>query len=345
MKNTKEFFDPTRAIYTPPETAAYGAQFIARLKEQKLPGLSLGIPEIKDYMPPILPGELAIMIAQTSNYKSGFFHHIEENASRQLEREGREEILIHISVEEGIESQAVLLLSRESGNPGRDLARGIYQDWNRLEQAAIRIGTIPIYRIGESLARAEDMPFLTISNMVRAIKLLASGEITGKPLKIAGLFFDYLQAFPADPEAAKFLPDKQRRMQVYMDVKRLRQAARYFECPVWVAVQAREVLKGAPGRNMLIPGIYDGQESSFIAQHADRVCQGWMPKTTHPVGEMVIHKGVSFQVDENLFFFKVGKQKNNLPAGRSWKCRIDFQRNIIAPEIDFEETNDYARFR
>ena len=331
-------FSPDTAIYTPPEVSTYGLQAIEKIKENENRSLSIGISEIKDYFTPLMPGQLAAVIAQTSNYKSGFLHCIEQLAARQLERDGRtDEALIHVSVEESIEEQAFLLLARESGENAGDLARGIYQDWNRLQQAAIRIGTIPIYRIGESLARSEDFPYLTISNMIRSIKALAEGEITEKPIKIAGLFFDYLQAFPFDSEVQRTEMDKQRRLQVRQDIYYLRQAGAYFKCPVWVAVQAKQVLKSP--KDMHIPGIYDGEESSAIGQRSDRIIQLWMPKMTHSVGSIITYKDMNYTVDENLLWVKVGKQRGGLPSGKVWKCRIDFEKNMIAPEAKIGPTN------
>lgn len=327
-------FKPDRAVYSPPEVSTYGLQAIKDVKNKSKRSLSIGIPDIKEYFAPVMPGELAAVIAQTSNYKSGFLHAIEKHAAQQLEREGRKEILIHVSVEEPIEQQAFYLLARESGENAGRMARGDVQNWDALNKAAILVGTIPIYRIGESLARADDFPYLSISNMIRSIKTLADGTITGEKLTIAGLFFDYLQAFPIDNEVAnKSKMEMQRRLQIREDIYRLRQAAAYFQCPVWVAVQAKQTLGGNPNRNVMLPGIYDGEESSSIAQRSDRIIQLWMPKMTHTIGSEINIGGFDVTVTEDLFYIKVGKQRGGLPSGKTWQCRIDFNRNLIIPDV------------
>jgi len=198
-------------------------------------------------------------------------------------------------------------------------------------RAAIKIGTIPIYRIGDSLARAEDFPELYLSNMIRAIKFLRE-NLLGRKLKIAALFFDYLQAFPFDPETRR-MSDKeaQRRLQVREDIYRLRQAGAYFESPVIIAVQAKQTLPNAP-KQLMIPGIYDGEESSAIGQRSDRVIQLWLPKMNWPLGSTVDYGDFHFTVDENLLFIKVGKQRGRLPSGKTYKCRIDYQYNQILQE-------------
>jgi replicative DNA helicase len=328
-------FEPQTAIFTPPQVSAAGVAAIERMKSVASRTLSIGIPVIREYFAPMLPGQVCAVIAQTSNYKSGFLHHIEHLMAEQLQLEKRDEVLAHVSVEEGIEEQAFYEFARESGeNPG-SMARGEVQDWNRLMQAASRVGTIPIFRIGDSLARAEDAPNLYLSNMIRSLRYLQQ-DLLGKPIKFAALFFDYLQAFPIDPETKSAVHDQQRRLQVRSDIYRLRQAASYFQCPVFVAVQAKQKLDGAAGPNMLIPGIYDGEESSSIAQRCDRVISLWMPKQTHSINSTIEHKGFSFVVKENLLYVKVCKQRGGLPSGRTWRCEIDFLNNSITPDTDVQ---------
>lgn len=325
-------FKPETAVYTPPEVATYGRQAIQDVKENERRGLDIGIAEIRDYFAPVRPGQLAMLFAQTSNYKTGMLHYLETVAARQLERQGRKEIIIHVSVEENIEEQAFLLLGRELGESAGQLARGRVQDWSRLEAAAIKVGSIQIFRIGESIARADDFPNLTISNMIRSIDALRSGKVTGEKYTIAGLFFDYLQAFPFDDEIQKRgALGEQRRLQVRSDVYRLRQAAAYFNCPVWVAVQAKQSLSGVSGQ-LQIPGLYDGAEAKDISDRADRLMSIWMPKMTYPLGTEIRHNGqYLFTVEENLLMMKVLKQKPGLPSGKSWLCRINFETNEIAP--------------
>lgn len=328
---SKPPFDPKTAVYTPQQVATYGIEAIKNARNNASRGLGINIAELRDYFAPVMPGQVCAIIAQTSHYKSGFLHFIEHQAAQQLMIDGREdEILIHVSVEECVEEQAFLEFARESEEDAGKLARGICQDWDKLSAASIKVGNIPIYRIGDSLARAEDMPELYLSNMIRAIRELVTDVLDWQP-KIAGIFFDYLQAFPIDPEIKQNSADAQRRMQVRSDIFRLRQAAAYYKCPVYVAIQAKQHLDGA-SPPIMIPGIYDGEESSSIAQRCDRIISLWMPKQTQPVGTMISTGSFNFTVEENMLWVKVCKQRGGLPSGKSWLCRVDFRRNLIAPE-------------
>jgi hypothetical protein len=333
MPDKDKTFNPSNTVYTPLEVANAGLDYIKKLRDTKARSLGIGIPDIKDYFSPMQPGQVAAIIGQTSHYKSGLLHYIEHCNARQLmEEERNDESLIHVSVEEGIEEQAFLEFARHTGEDSGLIARGECQDWEKLIQATIKIGTIPIYRIGDSIARAEEMPNLYMSNIIRAIQFLVK-EFNTKP---AGIYFDYLQAFPIDPEIKNAAHDQQRRLQVRADIYRLRQASSYFNCPVWVAVQAKQKLEGAFSSDFYMPGIYDGEESSSIAQRCDRILTLWLPKMTHPQGKQIIHGFTSFTVEENLLFIRVAKQRGGLPSGRMWKCRVDFNKNIIAPETELD---------
>lgn len=328
-------FDPKDAVYKPDEVSFYGLNAIRNMVQNKHRGAKLPIADVNQYFSPVLPGQVTAIIAQTSNYKSGFMHFWERSLANQLIQDGRDdEVIIHISVEEVVEEQSFLYFARETGENAGDLARGEVQDWNRLERASVTIGTIPIYRIGDSLARAEDMPELYLSNMVKAIRSLVEGEVTSRPMKPAALFFDYLQAFPFDPDIRRAAAVDQRRLQVREDIYRLRMASAYFNCPVIVGVQAKQQLDGAPSKEFQLPGIYDGEESAAIAQRCDRIITLWMPKQTHPVNSSVRHGSLTFTVAENLIFLKIAKQRGGLPAGKTYACRIDFQKNTIATDTE-----------
>jgi len=330
---TKKVYDPLTSVYTPDESSKYAIEAIKRIRDNKRRAAKLDIALIRDYFSPVLPGQVTAIIAQTSHYKSSFMHFWERKIAHQLIEEGREdEAIIHVSVEECVEEQSFLFLANETGEEAGKMARGEVQDWNRLLAASVKIASIPIYRIGDSLARAEDMPNLYLSNMVKSIEKLIDGDVTGSPIKPAAIFFDYLQAFPFDPEIRSAELKDQRRLQIREDVYRLKKAAAYFQCPVIVGVQAKQALNKKSKGNMDIPGMYDGEESSAIAQRCDRLITLYMPAKNVSVGEYVHFAGQEIEVAENMLFVKIAKQRGGLPSGQMWLCRIDFARNEIAPD-------------
>ena len=332
-----EDFDPRSSVYTPAQVATYGLRAAQETSENAKNSIGIRIPihELEDYVAPLLPGQVMAVIAQTSNYKSGFIHWMEDVNARRLTDAGmNEHIIIHVSVEESIEEQAYLGLSVKSGVSVDEIAQGSVQDWSKLEKASAIIGSIPIYRIGESLARADDMPNLYISNMIKAIDVIVNGGLLSWKPKVAGIFFDYLQAFPLDPEYRGMDAGSRRRLQVRSDIYRLRQCAAKYRCPVVVAVQAKQTLQGAKPP-IMIPGQYDGEESSSIAQRSDRVLSLWMPKQTERVGDVIRHgNDQTFTVSENQLWIRVAKQRGRLPAGKVFPCLIDFDSNHIKLELE-----------
>jgi hypothetical protein len=318
-------------IYSPHDAAMLGYKQAQKAAEHSQFGIELDIkgtdPAIKDYFAPLLPWEICAVQAQTSNGKTYFTNWWERQIAAQLKRQGRDEIIIHVSLEESIEAMAFQDYGRILGQKPADFARGNFTDWARMQWAMSQIDGVPVWRIGDSAERPIDAPELYLSNIYRAIRELVEGKITGEPWKPAVVIVDYLQALPIDPEVRQATRDNQRRLQVAQDVFRLREMTTHLQCPVIVPLQAKQSLEGnnAP---LMIPGVYDGMETSTIATRFDRILSLWMPKTTNIVDSTVANKDgtISFTVKENQAFLKVNKQRGGLPAGRVWELRIDYEK-------------------
>lgn len=321
------------AVFTAAEKSTIGIEYIQQMQAQKHRAMPLPLKGVgnNEYFADLMPGEICAVQAQTSNYKSGFMNWWERGLAKHLVATGREnEIIIHVDTETSIQSLAIQDIARNSNHTVADLSRGNVRDWKQVIQAAGKMSGIEVYSVAHSLG-TDTMPDLYLSNIYRAIRFMVGGELLGKPLTPACIFIDYLQALPIDPEVKSGEKEMkhQRRLQVRQDVYRLRQMAAFFECPIVVGVQAKQVLTGHGGVNMQIPGTYDGEETSSIAQRFDRMLSLWLPKTTHTVGTSLTHSGISFDVTESLMWLKVNKQRGGLPAGRSWKCDIDYKTNDI----------------
>lgn len=325
-------FNPRNAVFTPAETATLGVEWVQEREVNKHRAMPLPIPQIDEYFAPLMPSEICAILAQTHNYKSGFIDMWENALAKYLKDNGREdEVIFHIDTETAIQGLAIQAISQNGHHSTYDLQMGNVNDWRDVIQAAGKIADIDIYRVASKLG-SENNPDLYLSNIYRAIQFAVNGDLLGRPLKPACIFLDYLQALPYDPDVKRVADlEARRRLQVREDVYRIRQMGDYFSCPVVVGVQAKQAMAGHGGTNMLIPGMYDGEESSSIAQRFDRQIALWMPKTSHSVGEVLTHKGLSFRVEENLIWVKVLKQRGRLPSGKAWRCYIRFSDNTIAP--------------
>jgi hypothetical protein len=323
--------DYSRNIYSPHETAMVGYKQAKRAAEHSQFGIELDIPgtvpAMKEYVPPLLPWEICAIQAQTSNGKTMFTNWWIRKIAEQLKRQKRDdEVIIHVSLEETVEAIAFQEYGRILSQKPADFARGAFTDWKKMQWAMGQIDKTPVWTIGDSSERPENAPELYLTNIYRAIKALVDGEITGSKIKPAVVIVDYLQALPIDPEVKQASREQQRRLQVAQDVFRLREMTTHLECPFIVPLQAKQELQGN-NEPYMIPGTYDGMETSAIATRFDRIFSLWMPKTTHLVGQTVFDKEKNplFRVEENQVFFKVNKQRGGMPAGMVWQLKVDYE--------------------
>lgn len=331
MPNKPNKPDYSKNIYSPHEAAMVGYKQSKRAAEHSQFGIELDIPgtnpAIKDYFAPLLPWEICAVQAQTSNGKTLFTNWWERGISEQLKRQGRlDEAIIHVSLEETIEAMAFQEYGRILNQRPADFARGAFTDWAKMQWAMGKLDQTPVWRIGDSADRPADAPELYLSNIYRAIQELVEGNITGTPIKPAVVIVDYLQALPIDPETKKASKEEQRRLQVAADVFRLREMTTHLGCPIIIPLQAKQELKGA-NEPFMIPGTYDGMETSAIATRFDRILSLWMPKTSYLIGSRTYNKKGDVFVDtrEDQAYIKVNKQRGGLPAGMVWELKIDYE--------------------
>lgn len=312
-------------IYTPHEKAMAGYNAAKRAMEFKDVGIPLRVKgsEISDYIAPLLPWEICALQGQPSNGKTMFTDFWERDAAAYLSEVGQEGDIVHVSLEESIEALAFTEYGRLLDVLPARLARGEFSDLAKLEIAMKTIDGSRMWAIGESAERAEDDTLLTVSNIGRALVAMQEGKIASAT-KIRLVTFDYLQAFPLDTEVKKNAPEAARRLQVRDDVYRLRKATIHLKAPFLVGVQAKQELKGA-NPPYEIPGLFDGEETSSIAQRFDRMISLWMPKMSKPVGTPVYRGDEKlFTVEEDMVFAKVNKQRGGLPAGKVFQLRVDY---------------------
>jgi len=330
-------------IYSPHDAALLGYEQAQKAAEHSQFGIELDVkgtnPAIKDYFAPLLPWEICAIQAQTSNGKTYFTNWWERQIAAQLKRQERDEIIIHVSLEESIEAMSFQDYGRILQQRPADFARGTFTDWAKMQWAMSELDGVPIWRIGDSATRPDDAPELYLSNIYRAIRELVEGKVTGDTWRPAVVIVDYLQALPIDPEVKQSTREHQRRLQVSQDVFRLREMTTHLKCPVIVPLQAKQTLEGN-NPPFKIPGVYDGMETSTIATRFDRVMSLWMPKTTDVIGSTLSNKEgtINFQVKEDQVFLKINKQRGGLPAGRVWELRIDFEKQEYTDVYYKEQT-------
>lgn len=328
-------------VFSPQEASARAEKKARELNQIAHRGIEFPLPEIAESYPfaPLLPGQLCVVLAQTSNYKTGFLDFWKDHAVKQLAEQKREgEVIFYISVEDTLEEQMFFELSKRTGYPVDEISTGHAENWDKVLDCTIEMGGVPVYRVCNTLDDPENVPELYMTNIVKAINY----AIKRDGVKPALFIFDYLQALPLDPTRRGYSNEHSRRLQIRSDVYEARKLSR--QAPVIMACQAKQLLSGAPGENMYIPGIYDGEESSSIAQRTDRMISLWMPaqRLASKMGFPVDHGGMSYTVRSELMFLKVTKQRGRLPAGKTWPVAINFRRNKLKVVKPDETKSDFG---
>jgi hypothetical protein len=332
MSNKGDF---SKIIFTPHEVALVGYKSAKQAAELQDVGIPLDIygSDVSNYFAPLLPWEICAVQAQTHNGKTMFSDYWERETIKHLARIGQPGDIVHVSLEESIEAMAFTEYGRLMDVIPAKLARGEFKDIAKMQIAMQEIDKSRIWRIAESATFPDDelasiggQPSeMTLSNIYRALYAMQEGEIASKT-KIRLITVDYLQGLPIDSEVKNTALDAQRRLQVRSDVYRLRKMTVKLSAPIIVAVQAKQKLDGANPPYM-IPGMYDGEETSSIAQRFDRIISLWMPKTTNPVGTSITSNGEHlFTVAEDQVFLKVTKQRGGLPSGKVFELKVDYNK-------------------
>lgn len=319
-------------IYTPHEVGMAGYNAAKRAIEFGDVGIPLNIQgsDITQYFAPLLPQEVCAIQAQTHNGKTYFTDWWERETIKYLAEKNLEGDIVHVSLEESLEAMAFSEYGRLLDVLPSALARGEYKDLAKLEIAMQTIDGSRIWRIADTAGNDDEETELTLTNIHRALIAMQEGHITDKR-KLRLITIDYLQALPIDSEVKKVEYKEQRRLQVRADVYRLRNMAKKMFVPILVPLQCKQKLEGAR-LPYLIPGMYDGEETSAIAQRFDRVLSLWLPKNDYPIGSTqysgtVQNQTKEFDVTEDLCFMKVNKQRGGLPSSRVFELRVDYKKH------------------
>ena len=317
--------------------AAIGYINNAREMTEKGYGLHFPIKEIADEfpVPSILPPKVVTIQAQSHHGKSQFLTFWKDDLAERLDKNpDPKNIAISISTEDMIEEEMAVMLLREAnrGNTGVSVERV-----DGLMIIATQLGSTPFYYIGKSIERARtEMPPLNMTNIGKAIfRIIERRKDKGLDTTVQGVFYDYINATEEDKDLMSAVVDKKRNLQVRSDFFYFRDYLMpKIPAPAVVAVQSKQVLQNTKGVNMQTPGLYDMQETSAIPQHTDFDFSLWMPKRTHPYGEIIEHgktKVVRFAVSDKLAIIQCNKQRGydlktlkRLPSDKYWFTQIDY---------------------
>lgn len=319
------------ATFSPTEMTTAAIDRIEHLAAHSHTAVPISIAALRQggYFAPVQSGQLTAIIAQTSNGKSLLLDGWADMLARGIYAVNGDDtidIVVKVDVETVVEDDGMKKIAQYSGIPMANLATGNVSDdqWVSIHKAALEANRLPLYRVAGSVMNAGRIAPLSLDVVKQEIEHLRS-KTFGRKLNITAIFVDYLQALPVSGHNRRAGSD-QRRLQVRDDIYGLREMSVMFDAPVIVGVQAKQHLNQV-NNGLYIPSAYDGEESSSIAQRADRIVTLWLPKQTYPVGHELKIGDMVVRVEETMAFVRVAKQRGGLRAGKTWICKIDHKTN------------------
>lgn len=256
------------------------------------------VPELRDVIPDQFPGETALVMARSHEGKSLVLSAWMAECEKLVTQKMKSALTVKISHEETAEIAAML----QGKQYPSELA---YQ-------------SSQIVNIGRSFGmNLDDIGDMNMGNVIRTLEY-AQNEQFAERKSFAGIFYDYIQTTPPDPERRKMSNGDTKRFQMADDITRLFHAASQFAAPVVVGAQA--LFKGSDpsqySTDMPIPGPAAVEEAKEIWQVPDRAYHFWLPARRYPKGYLVEEKDRkwTFEVRDDLMFLWVKKMRNYNPV-------------------------------
>lgn len=331
MPPNKTEFDPSQYVFDASTAASIARQELETNIAGAGRALAFNLPGLRDYVVPVLPGDFAVITGQTSNFKTGLIRALENAQSADLMKQNRpKSAIFHVATEDTLESMMWSEVTRISDVDMREIVTGKVSNWAPIEMALVQLSGVPIIRIAYSASNIPLKPSLSLSNIEKCIQFACK---TYGIEDVASIYLDYLQAMAQEEGASIAGVDDQMRLRVKNNVFGFRRMCGRFRAPGVLGVQATTDLKYAFSASIRCPGVYDGQESSSIGQHAQRFISTWMPKTTPQVikNGFVEFDGHKYKVEDDLLFVWVPKQQGNLPGGKMFVFRINYKTHTLEP--------------
>lgn len=310
------------------------------MRQNKHLALQFPIPELRHYFHPTFPGRWTLVHAQSHNFKTEWVNFWAKTASLELSDamntdEQRRGVIIKISVEDAVEGLIESEIASFGGGELQDIAQGIVKDPEKFIRAETHVGGLPIVHIGESLGMDDsNASLLSLSNIEKLIDYVRKDHF-GQDTPIAGIFADYLQAFPMDSTTGSGKMIDTRTLQINRDVDTFRRICKRFFAPgVMVAQSSPDDSMSTAGDSIKIPGFWDIHWSKYPAQRADFMYSLWMPKMHYPVGQWVDshknkeHSRWNFCVTKNGLWIKAHKHKKFPNVGAAFPLTVSKEGNV-----------------
>lgn len=293
-------------------------------------GLGIGVPEIDEYLMPLSPSDMTVILARPSHGKSSIMAHYAmqaaESAVASLQTDAKFAPPLYVTAESPVEELSIKTLSCFANVDSRTIRTGKgNNDWTKLKKdAAEMFEKWPILYAGHSLYTPR-RGLVSIQSIERSVKDVL--DKYGMPPRV--ILVDYLQRIVMDGGP------NDRRLMLSEVVERLKDLQIYVGCPLIFGSQA---VRGVDDRPFPVPDLGDGKESGVIEETADIVISCMRPSKYWKIGTEVPKTEPPRVVTDNLFFVRIIKQRNG-EGGKGFWVRFDMSVTQLSEmeEIDLQE--------
>lgn len=254
-------FSPGDVLFTPPEAAKAARAALEYRREHRAQGIYTGIPNVDRHLTPVLADNLVTVLGRPGAGKTGFMlWWARREAQRLAAASVKNKVVVYITYEQAVEDLEAFNVAADKHISIDGMARGTLSsaDWESVLASLTGAVGLPLAVIGHSAERRQRRPRLTLTNVAESLAYLAD-TLHLEPHMV---FLDYLQRIPGE----KYSGD--RRLEVSESLDRCKDAALAFGAPWVVGVQAK---REVDNRDLQIPQLSDGQETSNIEQASDKV--------------------------------------------------------------------------
>ncbi|HOD05103.1 MAG TPA: DnaB-like helicase C-terminal domain-containing protein [Anaerolineaceae bacterium] len=311
-------------VYDPPHAGQLAVDYVTAMQDTANIGLKSGLCDLDGILVPFRPGNLVTVIGYTSNMKSTFMDFLAMQALGQIDRD-KNEFICKVTWEQSVEEDTLGWIASKGGLSITKMARGLLNEneWQTLRSAAVERQATPLWIMGHSQqeyqTRREARPMLTMRDVARGLEVIKNDTIEGEKLRPRMIVLDYLQRIRPDEKDG----GATRREQMMTVVDHAKNLAIAYNAVVVLGVQAG---RGVLQRDIKLPTLDDGQETSNIEQSSDVAFSCWYPIKSEPRGSTVFDK---YEVDEHLFILGLLKQKLG-PAPETYALYVDPEKRTIA---------------
>jgi replicative DNA helicase len=276
-------------VHTPAEVSAQGIAYLNARRDGKTYGIPLGLDSMdkpqktnnteQEFFVPVWPGEMVTVIGRPGNGKTGLMMWWARSWAKKLQERGEHNrLVLYVTYEQTIEELTAFQLAAETGVSITDMAMGQVgsDDWQKVEAAAARRLTLPLWFMGHSDQRrsGQKRPRMTTESIAEALQDIQ--DWTGEKREIDMVFVDYLQRMPfaGRPENKVIGHTEQ--------LDELKNIGMEFGTRMVVGIQAK---REVDSRQEPIPTYDDGQWTSNIEQSSDGILTVCRPRRYRNEGE------------------------------------------------------------